>query len=199
MESEKNVSVASLNPADFEGFMTKCGGGTKTWHKRFVNQFVWIHLVLTSSWFVLKGNRLYYFKTKKDDVITGLVALTAESFVRKEPSYKKKSKNTFAVGTTSRIFYMFPDSQLETDQWVAVINKNIEQIRNPKKDVVIVSPKNDNPPYKNDPPKQITTPPVKQPQPEPENISEDEKPINWNPNNDAVRAGTIEVIELESI
>lgn len=84
---------------------------------------------------------------------------------------------------------MFPDSQLETDQWVAVINKNIEAIRNPKKDVVIVTPKNDNPPYKTDPPKQITSPPVKQPQPEPENISEDEKPINWNPNNDAVRAG----------
>lgn len=97
--------------------MTKCGGGTKTWHKR---------------WFVLKGNKLYYFKTKKDDDMTGLVALTADSFVRKEPSYKRKSKNTFAVGTTTRIFYMYPDSQLETDQWVAVITKNIEAIKNPK-------------------------------------------------------------------
>jgi len=47
---EKSVSVASLAPADFDGFMTKCGGGTKTWHKR---------------WFVLKGSKLYYFKTKK--------------------------------------------------------------------------------------------------------------------------------------
>ena len=57
--------------------------------------------------FIKLTSRLYYFKTKKDDEMTGLVALTAESFVRKEPSYKKKSKNTFAVGTTSRlVFYL---------------------------------------------------------------------------------------------
>jgi hypothetical protein len=72
---------------------------------------------------------LYYFKAKKDEDMTGLVALTADSFVRKEPSYKRKSKNTFAVGTTTRIFYMYPDSQLETDQWVAVITKNIEHLK----------------------------------------------------------------------
>jgi len=132
--ADKNISVASLTPADFEGFMTKVGGGTKTWHKR---------------WFVLKGNKLYYFKTKKDTEITGCVVLTAESFVRKEPSYKKKNKNTFAVGTTTRIFYMYPDSQLETDQWVAVIAKNIEAIRNPSKKVDIQDkPKMDQP--KND-------------------------------------------------
>lgn len=116
----EKISVASLNPADFEGFMTKCGGGTKTWHKR---------------WFVLKGNKLYYFKGKKDTEITGMVVLTPDSFVRKEPSYKKKSKNTFAVGTTTRIFYMFPESQLETDQWVAVITKNIDNLKKPKETI----------------------------------------------------------------
>jgi len=166
---EKSVSVASLTPSDFEGFMIKCGGATKTWHKR---------------WFVLKGNKLYYFKTKKDSDITGLVALTAESFVRKEPSYKKKSKNTFAVGTTSRIFYMFPDSQLETDQWVAVIAKNIENIRNPpKKDVVIIDHRKEKEKVKE---KEI----IKEPLPEPNdvNISNDE-PIQFNPNGDQVRSG----------
>jgi len=168
---EKSVSVASLAPADFEGFMTKCGGGTKTWHKR---------------WFVLKGNRLYYFKTKKDSEITGLVALTAESFVRKEPSYKKKSKNTFAVGTTARIFYMFPDSQLETDQWVAVIAKNIEFIRNPpKKDVVIIDHKKD--PYEKKP---VNPPDNKEKEKKDEidvNISDDPPP--FNPDGDQVRSG----------
>lgn len=98
-----SVSVASLSPADFEGFMTKCGGSTKTWHKRWFvlkgNKYVLIFFFLS---FQLLIGRLYYFKTKKDEEMTGLVALTAESFVRKEPSYKKKSKNTFAVGTTSR-------------------------------------------------------------------------------------------------
>jgi hypothetical protein len=43
--------VASVTPgATFSGYLTKCGGGIKTWHKR---------------WMVLKGDQLYYFKTQK--------------------------------------------------------------------------------------------------------------------------------------
>jgi hypothetical protein len=44
------VSVAALHPADKEGFLTKQGGGYKSWKRR---------------WFVLKGTNLYYFKSKK--------------------------------------------------------------------------------------------------------------------------------------
>lgn len=134
--------------------------------------------------------RLYYFKTKKDTEITGLVVLTAESFVRKEPSYKKKSKNTFAVGTTSRIFYMFPDSQLETDQWVNVITKNIEAIRNPKKTIIVETPKPDiaKPQIDNTPKPQ----PQQQPQPQYDdgNISEEVQPHVFALDKDGVRAGT---------
>jgi len=108
------VSVASLGQADFEGFMTKVGGGTKTWHKR---------------WFVLKNNRMYYFKTKKDEDYTGVIELEKDSFVRKEP--KKKSKNMFAVGTAARVYLMYPDTPGETDQWIAVLTKAIEKFKNP--------------------------------------------------------------------
>jgi len=46
----QKVSVASLQPADREGWMTKQGGSYKSWKKR---------------WFVLKGTQLFYFKNKK--------------------------------------------------------------------------------------------------------------------------------------
>jgi hypothetical protein len=139
---------------------------------------------------------LYYFKTKKDDDMTGLVALTADSFVRKEPSYKKKSKNTFAVGTTSRIFYMFPDSQLETDQWVAVITKNIDQIKNPKPAISNL-PSNinsggggSNNNYSNNKPTLIDQTPIQQKPQEPLYIDEPE-PGRFNEENSMVRLGTV--------
>lgn len=137
---------------------------------------------------------MYYFKTRKDTEITGLVTLTAESFVRKEPSYKKKSKNTFAVGTTARIFYMFPDSQLETDQWVNVITKNIDAIRNPKKTTIADTPKQESKPQIDNTPKPQ---PYQQQQQQPSyqtpiddgNISEEIQPHVFSVDKDGVRAG----------
>ena len=69
------MSVASLQPADKEGFSTKQGGGIKTWKKR---------------WFVLKGNRLWYFKGKTDTEATGFIELEPGTLVRDESNPKKK-------------------------------------------------------------------------------------------------------------
>jgi len=107
------VSVASLTPADHEGWMTKQGGSVKSWKKR---------------WFVLKGSQLFYFKTKKDTDLTGVVELTKESFVRRED---KKKKYCFAVGTQKRIFYMYPDTQVEQDNWIKVLSQVVDKLKNP--------------------------------------------------------------------
>lgn len=107
------TSVADLDPPDFDGYMTKCGGRVTSWHKR---------------WFVLKGSGLYYFKKKTDKKETGIIELTKESFVKKEPS-KKPGKPCIAVGTTSRVFFMYPETTNEQDEWIAVINIAIEKLR----------------------------------------------------------------------
>jgi len=81
---------------------------------------------------------------------------------------------------------MYPESQLETDQWVAVIAKNIEAIRNPKptiieqKKVIVEKPMVEKKPE--------PQPQPKKPEPEPD-ISEDHGPVDWNPNKESVRSG----------
>jgi len=107
------ISVASLQPADRDGWMTKQGGSVKTWKKR---------------WFVLKGTQLFYFKNKKDTDLTGVIELTRESFVKRED---KKRKFCFAVGTTKRVFFMFPDTQSEMDGWMKILSGVIDRLKNP--------------------------------------------------------------------
>jgi len=107
------ISVASLQPADRDGWMTKQGGSYKSWKKR---------------WFVLKGTQLFYFKSKKDTELTGVIELTRESFVKRED---KKKKFCFAVGTTKRVFFMYPDTQSEMDAWMKVLSGVIDRMKNP--------------------------------------------------------------------
>jgi hypothetical protein len=66
--------VASLQPADKEGWCTKQGGSIKTWKKR---------------WFVLKGNRLWYFKGKTDTEAKGYIDLERGTVVRDESKRRK--------------------------------------------------------------------------------------------------------------
>jgi hypothetical protein len=93
--------------------MTKCGGRYQSWHKR---------------WFVLKGSGLWYFKKKTDKKETGVIELTKESFVKKEPS-KKPGKPCLAVGTTARVFFMYPETTNEQEEWISVLNAAIDRLR----------------------------------------------------------------------
>lgn len=105
------ISVASLNPPDKEGFLTKQGGSIKTWRRR---------------WFVLKGKKLVYFKTKTDVEATGIIELEADSFVRDERDKDKKRRFMFSVGTSRRVFFMHADTETEMKQWIEAIKGNID-------------------------------------------------------------------------
>jgi hypothetical protein len=103
------------------------GGSFKSWKRR---------------WFILKGDKLYYFKTKKvveivyrvfteqDDVATGVIDLTGESYVKKEK--KNKQGHAFAVGTLKRVFFMYPDNPSDTDHWVKAISNQIDILKGNK-------------------------------------------------------------------
>lgn len=107
------ISVASLNPPDKEGFLIKQGGSIKTWKRR---------------WFVLKGKKLVYFKTRTDVEATGIIELEADSFVRDERTDKdKKRKYMFSVGTSRRVFFMHSETEAEMNQWIHAIKNNIEK------------------------------------------------------------------------
>lgn len=109
MDPSLRVSVASLNPADKEGFLTKQGGSIKTWKRR---------------WFVLKGKKLYYFKTRNDLEATGVIELEQDSFVKDEKD--KKKRFMFSVGTSRRVFFIVADNEKDMLSWIESIKRNIE-------------------------------------------------------------------------
>lgn len=107
------VSVASLGNPDRDGFLTKCGGSIKTWHKR---------------WFVLKGENLYYFKSQKDNAETGVIKLEPTTSCNSEPAESKpnKKKFVFSVGVPGRKYMIYADTEECMKQWVDKIQKAIE-------------------------------------------------------------------------
>lgn len=87
---------------------------------------------------------------------------------------------------------MYPDSQLETDQWVAVITKNIDLIKNPKP-APQVQISNNNTNYGannnyNKQPEPVYSKP--KPEPDPVHVEEPDAP-DFNPNKDGVRSGNL--------
>ena len=93
---------------------------------------------------------------------------------------------------------MYPDSQLETDQWVAVITKNIDLIKNPKPTPQVqisnnntnygANNNNNNNNTYNKQPEPVYNKP--KPEPDPVNIEEPDMP-DFNPNKDGVRSGNL--------
>jgi len=110
MSDITKISVASLTPADREGILTKQGGSIKTWKKR---------------WFVLKGKKLVYFKTRNDVEATGVVDLEDGSYVKEEHDKDKKRRFMFSVVTSRRVFFIYADTEPEMRQWIESIQKNI--------------------------------------------------------------------------
>lgn len=150
--SMDKISVSSLGTPDHSGYMTKQGGSYKSWKRR---------------WFVLKTDKLYYFKGKKDPDITGVVELSKESQISKMP--KKRSKHCFSIICSQRTFYMYPDTGPEADQWISALTKNIDKLKNsgapqPKP----VEPK----------------PPVDTPKPEPQENPNKTKPQEYQSSED---------------
>lgn len=109
MDPNLKISVASLNPADKEGFLTKQGGSIKTWKRR---------------WFVLKGKKLVYFKSRNDTEATGIIELEQDSFVKAEQD--KKRKFMFSVGTSRRVFFIVADNEKDMNSWIESIKRNID-------------------------------------------------------------------------
>lgn len=107
------ISVKSLGQCTREGWLTKQGGSIKTWKKR---------------WFILKGNTLFYFKTRTDQDLTGSITL--------EPSSEcKVVKNTggkkffFSVSTAKRTFMIWASKEEVCNDWVAAINEKIAELK----------------------------------------------------------------------
>jgi len=67
------IPAQSLYPPDKDGYLTKQGGSIKTWKRRY---------------FILKGRTLYYYKTPKDQELTGKLDLEPSSLVKEEPGKK---------------------------------------------------------------------------------------------------------------
>jgi len=109
MDPSLRVSVASLNNADKEGFLTKQGGSIRTWKRR---------------WFVLKGMKIYYFKTRNDLEAKGIIELEPDSFVKDEKD--KKKRFMFSVGTSRRVFFIVADNEKDMLSWIDSIKRNID-------------------------------------------------------------------------
>lgn len=106
--------MSSLQNAEYEGWITKQGGSWKSWKRR---------------WLVLSGNSLFYFKTRKDQDITGVITLNPQSSIRRDDK-NKKSKYCFAVVNADeakgRVFVMYPDSEKEMNEWMKNLNNAIK-------------------------------------------------------------------------
>ncbi|KAH3762165.1 hypothetical protein Pelo_5976 [Pelomyxa schiedti] len=110
-DKQLQVSVASLQPADKDGWCTKQGGSIKTWKRR---------------WFVLKEKRLWYFKGRSDTEAMGFIDLEPTSQVKDESEKKKPMFSISARGPKGhRVFLIKPDTQPEVPEWIEAIKRNI--------------------------------------------------------------------------
>eukprot|EP00026_Physarum_polycephalum_P006961 Phypoly_transcript_07014.p1 GENE.Phypoly_transcript_07014~~Phypoly_transcript_07014.p1 ORF type:complete len:434 (+),score=66.36 Phypoly_transcript_07014:329-1630(+) len=119
--SQLQVTQVSLHPPDEEGFLIKKGGDFQTWKKR---------------WFVLRGDKMAYFKSRSDKESTGVIQLEWDSTVLDERRKVKKREFMMSVSTTQRVFYMHSENEAELNQWLLAIKRNIKQIKPPAEDTV---------------------------------------------------------------
>ena len=120
MAHKINVSVASLQPSQFEGWATKQGGGWKSWKRR---------------WFVIKDRKMWYFVGKTDTEAKGWIDLTPGTEVRDmtEPGQKKKFafciKSRGAKG--EREFPIFVESETDLKGFLKAINQVLQGDKKP--------------------------------------------------------------------
>jgi len=103
------VSVASLEPHEKAGWLTKQGGSIKTWKHR---------------WGVLQGDTLWYFKSKTDTEATGFIILGQKSYVHDESKKRKNMISVFGRGyKRPRVFFIYFESPEETQSWSEALKK----------------------------------------------------------------------------
>ncbi|EFA85933.1 protein serine/threonine kinase [Heterostelium album PN500] len=99
-----------------EGWLTKEGGGFKSWKRR---------------WFILRGGDLSYFKSKGDPTPLGVIHLNTVGHVK--VSDRKKKNNGFEVQTPSRTFYISADTDDERHRWIDVLSHERDLLNNADK------------------------------------------------------------------
>jgi len=104
-----DIPAQSLHPPDKDGYLTKQGGGIKTWKRRY---------------FILKDKTLFYYKTPKDQVYTGKLELEANSVVKEEPL---KRKTMFSITTSKRVYYMYAEKVEQMKEWVSAIQNSLSR------------------------------------------------------------------------
>ncbi|EGG16926.1 protein serine/threonine kinase [Cavenderia fasciculata] len=90
-----------------EGFLTKEGGGFKSWKKR---------------WFILRGGpeaSFSYYKTKGESTPLGIIHINTVGHIK--VSDRKKKNHQFEVQTPSRIFYICADNDEDRNKWIEVL------------------------------------------------------------------------------
>jgi copper chaperone CopZ len=108
-------SVAALINPDKEGFLVKQGGLIRNWKKR---------------WFVLKGDTLYYFKTRSDSEPSGKIQLDEHCRIG-DGSGKTGRKDSLELTTAERNYYFYVDAPIgakhEVDEWKDAIERAIKE------------------------------------------------------------------------
>jgi hypothetical protein len=86
------------------GWLTKEGGGFKSWKKRY---------------FWLKDGCLHYSKTKNGKDL-GVIRLENATHIKPDTNARPKKKNVFEIPTPDRTYYLCADTQEDRDEWVAL-------------------------------------------------------------------------------
>merc|ERR1711879_36762 len=95
---------------DMDGYLTKKGAKVKNWKRR---------------WFVLKGDTLYYYKTRTDLEQKGEIQINTSTSCTMEGK-KDDGKYYFTIVTPKRKYKMFANSEETVNLWVQLITKLIE-------------------------------------------------------------------------
>ena len=108
------VPCFQLKDVDLEGWMNKLGGSgltPKNWRKR---------------WFVLKGGRLYYYKTAFDVFALGIVDLEGYQVESAPEMMKKKSGfNLKLFKDESRTYHFQTENQEGMTRWIEALRRAI--------------------------------------------------------------------------
>mmetsp|Transcript_9977 Transcript_9977/g.31414 ORF Transcript_9977/g.31414 Transcript_9977/m.31414 type:complete len:122 (+) Transcript_9977:51-416(+) len=101
-------SKYDLSDPDFVGWLAKRSMWLKEWRRRY---------------FVLKGSKLYFMKTPKDEP-HGTIDL-ADCLTVKSADDKTHKRHSFEVATPEATFFMCAESDKEKDEWIGAIGRAI--------------------------------------------------------------------------